>query len=59
MLKTVITEHNPNQLPITHAVIWLHGLGEVAMILSRSCLSLACQRMWVCDLYFRTHHECQ
>ena len=27
MLKTVITEHNPNQLPITHAVIWLHGLG--------------------------------
>ncbi|PNP99160.1 alpha/beta hydrolase [Moraxella sp. RCAD0137] len=27
MLKTVITEHNPKQLPITHAVIWLHGLG--------------------------------
>ena len=27
MLKTVITEHNPNQLPITHTVIWLHGLG--------------------------------
>lgn len=27
MLKSVIAQHNPNNLPITHAVIWLHGLG--------------------------------
>lgn len=27
MLDAIITEHNPKNLPITHAVIWLHGLG--------------------------------
>lgn len=27
MLKYLTVEHNPNNLAITHAVIWLHGLG--------------------------------
>ena len=27
LLKTVETIHNPNNLPVDRAVIWLHGLG--------------------------------
>ncbi|VEG13827.1 alpha/beta hydrolase [Moraxella cuniculi] len=26
-LETLIVEHNPNNQPVNHAVIWLHGLG--------------------------------
>lgn len=26
-LKTLVVTHNPSNLPITHTVIWLHGLG--------------------------------
>ena len=27
ILECVIVEHNPSQIPVDHAVIWLHGLG--------------------------------
>ena len=26
-LTSVVVEHNPSAQPITHTVIWLHGLG--------------------------------
>lgn len=59
MLKTVITEHNPNQLPITHAVIWLHGLGASGHDFEPIVPELGLSEDVGVRFIFRTHHECQ